>query len=160
MPTENLNLNENCVYVGVDVTFKGTISAPDAVVIAGTVEGDVTARTVHIATGGAIKGSLVANDADIRGALSEKVEIKEFLYLHSTARIEGDISCGDIQAEKGAEIVARAFTVGNATFAEKPTEAAKIYPTEKVAHVVQLKFQGDGSSVPKGLASNGLNPSI
>jgi len=158
MPTENLNLNENCVYVGVDVTFKGTISAPDAVVIAGTVEGDVTARTVHIATGGAIKGSLVANDADVRGALSEKVEIKEFLHLHSTARIEGDISCGDIQVDRGAAIVARAFTVGHVAPAEKPTEMAKIYATERVAQVVQLKLQGEGISVPLGgLVSNASN---
>ena len=152
MSTEKLNLAENCVYVGVDVTFKGEISAPDAVVVAGTIEGDVTWVAVRIAANGAIKGSLVATDADVRGILSEKVEIKQFLYLHSTGRIEGNISCGDIQVERGAVIVATAFTVGNAALAGKPTKTAnaEVHPTEKVAHVVQLKLQAaEGVSVTK-----------
>ena len=58
----------NSGYIGESVIFKGSISAPDVIVVDGTVEGDISAQTVRIGVSGVVKGSLVAVDADIRQA--------------------------------------------------------------------------------------------
>ena len=55
-----------------------------------------------VGTNGAIKGSLSAADAEIKGLLSESAVIKGFLHLRSTGRVAGKISCGDLEVERGA----------------------------------------------------------
>jgi cytoskeletal protein CcmA (bactofilin family) len=76
MSVENLSLNENSAYVGASVTFRGDLIASDTVIVEGTVEGNVTAGSVFVGTNGAIKGSLSAADAEIKGLLSESAVIK------------------------------------------------------------------------------------
>ena len=66
MSVENLSLNENSVYVGASVSFRGDLTASDTVIVEGTVEGNVTAVSVLVGTNGAIKGSLSAVDAEVK----------------------------------------------------------------------------------------------
>ena len=47
---------DNGAYIGKGVTFRGSISAPEAIIVEGTIEGDVTAQTVRIGVGGTIRG--------------------------------------------------------------------------------------------------------
>jgi cytoskeletal protein CcmA (bactofilin family) len=101
----------NVAYIGAGVTLKGAISAPDIIVVEGTVEGDVNARSVRIGVSGVVKGNVVANEAEVLGTLAEKAEIKQFLMVRSTGRIEGSVSCGDVQVEKGAKIAGGVFSV-------------------------------------------------
>ena len=44
-------------YIGAGVTVKGAIVVPDAIVVDGVVEGDVTAQSIRIGPSGAIKGN-------------------------------------------------------------------------------------------------------
>ncbi|MGB6196333.1 MAG: polymer-forming cytoskeletal protein, partial [Methyloceanibacter sp.] len=60
------------------------------------------AGSVFVGTNGAIKGSLSAADAEIKGLLSESAVIKGFLHLRSTGRVAGKVSCGDLEVERGA----------------------------------------------------------
>jgi cytoskeletal protein CcmA (bactofilin family) len=92
MSVENLSLNENSAYVGASVSFRGDLIASDTVIVEGTVEGNVTAVSVLVGTNGAIKGSLSAVDAEVKGLLSQKAESKGFLHLRSTGRVEGKIN--------------------------------------------------------------------
>jgi cytoskeletal protein CcmA (bactofilin family) len=103
---------DNGAYIGKGVTFRGSISAPEAIIVEGTIEGDVTAQTVRIGVGGTIRGNVVANEADVQGTISEKVVIKDFLLLRSTGRVEGQLSCGELQVERGAMIKGD-FVVGD-----------------------------------------------
>jgi cytoskeletal protein CcmA (bactofilin family) len=43
-------------YIGAGVTVKGAIVVPDAIIVDGVVEGDVTAQSIRIGPSGAIKG--------------------------------------------------------------------------------------------------------
>jgi cytoskeletal protein CcmA (bactofilin family) len=70
------------------------------------------AGTVCVGASGAIKGSLPAADAEIKGLFSEKAHIKGFLHLRSTGRIEVKINCSDLEVERDA-VITGAFTVGN-----------------------------------------------
>ena len=46
-------------YIGAGVTVKGAIVVPDAIVVDGVVEGDVTAQSIRIGPSGAIKGNVI-----------------------------------------------------------------------------------------------------
>jgi len=93
-------------YIGAGVTVKGAIVVPDAIVVDGVVEGDVTAQSIRIGPSGAIKGNVISTDVDVSGTLADKADIKEFLLVRASGRVEGHVNCGDVQVERGAEVAA------------------------------------------------------
>jgi cytoskeletal protein CcmA (bactofilin family) len=94
----------NVAYIGEGVTVKGEIAVPDILVVDGIVEGNLTARAIRVGPSGAIKGNIVSTEADVHGTVSEKVEVKQLLIVRSTGRIDGHISYGEVEIEKGAVI--------------------------------------------------------
>jgi cytoskeletal protein CcmA (bactofilin family) len=96
------------------VTVKGAIVVPDAIIVDGVVEGDVTAQSIRIGPSGAIKGKLVSTDIDVSGSLAEKADVKEFLLVRSNGRVEGYVNCGDVQVERGAVLACGTFSVYSA----------------------------------------------
>ena len=112
MSNDNFRLAEpNVAYIGEGVTLKGSISVPDVIVVEGTIEGDVSARSVRIGTSGTIKGNVIASEADVHGSLSEKAEVNNFLLVRATGRIEGSVTCGDVQVERGAVLAGGVFSL-------------------------------------------------
>jgi len=95
---------ENAAYVGAGVAVKGDISAPDALVVDGAVEGDVAARVVIVGPSGQVRGKVNAVEAEIAGAVTGDVHITRLLALRATGRIEGRVSYGEIALEKGAVV--------------------------------------------------------
>ncbi len=93
--------DKSCAFFGEGVTFKGSISAPEKIVVHGTVEGDVVARELLVGTNGTIKGNVRVDQADIQGKILENVEARVCLSLRKTGRIEGSASYGEIEIEKG-----------------------------------------------------------
>lgn len=138
MANNELRLAEpGIAYIGSGVTIRGEITAPDVIVVDGTIEGDVTARSIRIGVSGIIKGNVISTDADVHGCLSEKVEVKEFLLVRATGRIEGSVSCGDFQVEKGAVLAGGVFSVhattadtGAATRMDLPVDRLKLAAAE------------------------------
>jgi cytoskeletal protein CcmA (bactofilin family) len=140
MTTNELRLAEaNVAYIGKGVTIKGQINAPDVIVVDGTIEGNVTARSIRVGASGVIKGNVTSEDADVHGSLSEKVEVKEFLLVRSTGRIEGNVSCGDVQVEKGAVLAGGVFSIH--AKAAKPAEKAASEKTAKQAEKPEAKAE-------------------
>jgi cytoskeletal protein CcmA (bactofilin family) len=107
-------------YIGAGVTVKGAIVVPDAIVIDGVVEGDVTAQSIRIGPAGAIKGNVISTDVDVSGTLAEKADIKEFLLVRASGRVEGHVNCGDVQVERGAVLAGGIFSVYSATADVRP----------------------------------------
>jgi cytoskeletal protein CcmA (bactofilin family) len=100
----------NIAYIGAGVTVKGAIVVPEAIVVDGVVEGDVTAPSIRIGPAGAIKGNVVSSDVDVHGTLGEKADVKESLRVRSGGRVEGRITCGDFEIEKGAVLAGGIFS--------------------------------------------------
>jgi cytoskeletal protein CcmA (bactofilin family) len=100
----------NVAYIGAGVTVKGAIVVPEAIIVDGVVEGDVTAPSIRIGPDGAIKGNVVSSDVDCRGTLGEKAEVKDFLLVRAGGRIEGRVTCGDVEVEKGAVLAGGIFS--------------------------------------------------
>jgi cytoskeletal protein CcmA (bactofilin family) len=110
----------NIAYIGAGVTVKGAIVVPDAIIVDGVVEGDVTAQSIRIGPSGAIKGKVVSTDIDVSGTLAEKADVKEFLLVRSSGRVEGHVNCGDVQVERGAVLAGGIFSVYSAAANVKP----------------------------------------
>ena len=73
MTTNESRLAEaNSVYIGEGVTFKGSITVPDVIVVDGVVEGDITARTVRVGVSGSIKGTVTSIDAEVTAGFATK----------------------------------------------------------------------------------------
>jgi cytoskeletal protein CcmA (bactofilin family) len=144
MKSEEARLGEaRGAYIGPGVVFKGDISGTDEIIVEGVVEGDITATTVCIGEAGIVKGNVVANDADVHGTLSNNAEIKQFLLLRSTGRVEGHITCGDLQVERGA-VIAGDFSVGNSvaqgeTPEREPAPQMQAQPVRRPAPTVRLE---------------------
>lgn len=111
MDTDEFRANgPNAAYIGKGVTVKGEIEVPEVLVVEGTVEGSVEARSLRIGAEGVVKGHVAVDDAEVHGKLADEVEIKELLHVRATGRIEGNVSCGDVQVEKGAVIAGGVFS--------------------------------------------------
>jgi cytoskeletal protein CcmA (bactofilin family) len=91
----------SCAFFGEGVTFKGSITAPERIVVHGTVEGDVVARDLLVGPTGTIKGNVKVDQADVQGKVLQNIEARVCLSLRKTGRIEGSAIDGDIEIEKG-----------------------------------------------------------
>jgi cytoskeletal protein CcmA (bactofilin family) len=101
----------NIVYIGAGVTVKGAIFIPDAIVVDGVVEGDVTAQSIRIGPTGATRGNVVAMDVDVSGTLADNAEIKELPLVRASGRVEGHVNCADVRVERGAVLTGGIFWV-------------------------------------------------
>ena len=55
----------NVAYVGEGVVIKGEFSAPEMIVVDGTIEGTITAQTLIVGPSGSIKGNITATEVDV-----------------------------------------------------------------------------------------------
>lgn len=101
----------SCAYFGEGVVFKGSINAPEKVVVHGTVDGEIIARDLLVGPTGTIKGKVSVDQADIQGKIFEHIEAKVCLSLRKTGRIEGSATYGDIEIEKGGVLSGDVSTI-------------------------------------------------
>jgi cytoskeletal protein CcmA (bactofilin family) len=99
--TDNEAAAEGCAFFGDGVTFKGSISVPQKLVIHGTVEGDIESRELFVGPTGVIKGNVRVDEADVQGKIFENIEATTCLRLGKTGQIEGKAVYGEIEIEKG-----------------------------------------------------------
>jgi cytoskeletal protein CcmA (bactofilin family) len=90
-----------CAFFGDGVTFRGSISVPQKLVIHGTVEGDIESRELLVGPTGVIKGNVRVDEADVQGKIFENIEAKTCLRLGKTGQIQGKAVYGEIEIEKG-----------------------------------------------------------
>ena len=101
----------SCAYFGEGVVFKGSINAPEKVVVHGTVDGEIIARDLLVGPTGTIKGKVSVDQADIQGKIFDHIEAKVCLSLRKTGRIEGSATYGDIEIEKGGVLSGDVSTI-------------------------------------------------
>ena len=112
----------SCAFFGEGVTFKGSIAAPEKIVVHGTVEGDVVARDLLVGPTGTIKGNVKVDQADIQGKVLQNIEARVCLSLRKSGRIEGSAVYGDIEIEKGGVLAGEVSSIKGT---EKTDGAAK-----------------------------------
>jgi cytoskeletal protein CcmA (bactofilin family) len=120
----------SCAYFGEGLIFKGSITAPEKVVVHGTVEGEVVARDLLVGPTGTIKGKVSVDQADVEGKIFDHVEAKVLLSLRKTGRVEGSAKYGQIEIEKGGILSGEVSTSGDnkQTMAQQPPKAQANLP--------------------------------
>jgi cytoskeletal protein CcmA (bactofilin family) len=117
----------SCAFFGEGVTFKGSITAPERIVVHGTVEGDLTARDLLVGPTGTIKGNVKVDQADIQGRVLQNIEARVCLSLRKTGRIDGSAAYGDIEIEKGGILSGEVSSIkGNENREAKKDNGARV----------------------------------
>lgn len=97
----NSNSQQNTIAKGTKIT--GDIVSEGDFRIEGNVEGNIqTPGKVVIGNTGTIKGTLKAENADIEGIFSGKLQLSGTLTLKSTAQVDGEAEVGKLAVEPGA----------------------------------------------------------
>src|ERR1700681_1172379 len=113
------NMGESsCAYFGEGVVFKGSITAPEKVVVHGSVEGEIVARDLLVGPTGIITGRVSVDQANIQGKVFDHIVAKVCLSLRKTGRIEGSASYGEIEIEKGGVLSGEVSTIKSSESSE------------------------------------------
>ena len=95
---------KDCLLIGEGVSVTGNISLPGTVYVYGDVNGEITAREIHVGVGGKVTGDVRVDLADIKGEVMNSIQVKETLIVRATGKISGIISYQSLEIEHGGMI--------------------------------------------------------
>jgi len=93
------------LYVGPGVTLKGEIFGCDTLRVEGSIEGNATARQLVVCSGGSFNGTVEIEEGDVEGKFEGTLNVAGRLFLRAPGRICGTLSYGQIEVERGGEIL-------------------------------------------------------
>jgi cytoskeletal protein CcmA (bactofilin family) len=96
------------LIVGEGIQMKGEITACDRLIVEGQVEVTLKAtRMLEIKPSGHFTGSCEVEVAEVSGVYEGNLTVRGRLTVHAGGRVTGDISYGEIELERGAEITGK-----------------------------------------------------
>lgn len=88
-------------------TITGDINSPADFRLDGHLIGNFQSKgKIVIGPAGSIKGDIICKNADIEGKFEGKIQVQEILNVKSKASIHGEVVCGKLSVEPGAEFSA------------------------------------------------------
>ncbi len=101
--------------VGPSVKIQGDLNSEGNIRIEGGVVGKVqTTQSVHIGEAAKLSADVVAGNAIVAGEVLGNIKVSGNLILQASARIAGDISCGILRVEDGAQFTGKCSMKGAA----------------------------------------------
>ncbi|MBT8474686.1 MAG: polymer-forming cytoskeletal protein [Alphaproteobacteria bacterium] len=95
-----------------DLTIEGDIEVKSGkLVVAGKVDGNITADSVEVREGGAVQGAVKAENVNIQGKHSGKIDCTE-LSLNARSDVRSDVTAKSMTSEKGAKLVGKVQITG------------------------------------------------
>jgi len=96
--------SKNVSVIGPTLVFKGELSADEDLIIEGHVEGTIAHHKKHLTVGvqGRVKADIHASSVIVLGTLVGDIHSKGTVSLAKGADVKGDIFCGRIVMEDGA----------------------------------------------------------
>jgi len=114
------------LVVGPEIVLKGEIKSLDRLVVEGQVEAKMKdCREIEIAETGTFRGKVEFDRADISGVFEGDLTAREYLVVRSTGRVTGTIRFGELEIERGGQIIGdiQVFGEGGAAAAKVVQEA-------------------------------------
>lgn len=94
--------------IGAEAVFRGDFRTKGDIVIAGSIEGEVTSEgKAIIAAGGSVTGKVAAVEIVIEGRLMGDSSASKTLSILGSAQVRGDVTTPVIMIEPGAAFVGR-----------------------------------------------------
>ena len=103
----------NYSQINEDVRIRGTITVSELPVVAGQLDGNIYADTLHIASTAIITGEVSAESVTIDGKVLGSI-VADKVFLSATAHFEGQLHCQNVAVDNGAYVDAK-FTREPAT---------------------------------------------
>jgi cytoskeletal protein CcmA (bactofilin family) len=89
--------------IGAGTIITGDLESNGDIRIDGTLKGNLKGGAkIIIGTDGIVEGNIEGMQADIMGHVTGSTRVKELLYLHGSAEVQGDIYAGKLQVEPTA----------------------------------------------------------
>jgi cytoskeletal protein CcmA (bactofilin family) len=95
---------QGMLYIGSGVVAKGRLTVPSAATVNGTVEGELSAQSLHVMNSGVVTGVAKAEDVVVAGKMEQSATATRLLVIESTGIIHGQIACGELEIRKGGEL--------------------------------------------------------
>ena len=96
----------NCSQINDDVRIRGTITVSEPLIMAGQLDGDIKADTLHILSTAFITGEVTAQSVTIDGRVLGSI-VADKVYLSATAYFEGQLHCQNVAIDNGAYVDAK-----------------------------------------------------
>jgi len=88
-------------------TITGDINSPADFRLDGHLIGNFQSKgKIVIGPAGSVKGDIICKNADIEGRFEGKIQVQEILNVKSKSHIIGEVVCGKLSVEPGAEFSA------------------------------------------------------
>ncbi|MEM0541459.1 polymer-forming cytoskeletal protein [Flavobacterium sp. j3] len=88
-------------------SIKGDIVSPADFRLDGHLIGNFQSKgKIVIGPAGSVTGDIICKNADIEGSFNGKIQVQEMLNIKSKAHIQGEVICGKLSVEPGAEFSA------------------------------------------------------
>ena len=88
-------------------TINGEIISPADFRLDGHLVGNFQSKgKIVIGPAGSVKGDIICKNADIEGKFDGKIQVAEILNIKAKAIIRGEVICGKLSVEPGAEFSA------------------------------------------------------
>ena len=88
-------------------TIKGDVSSPADFRLDGHLVGNFESKgKLVIGPAGSVTGDIVCKNCDIEGKFNGKIQVTELLNLKLKASVHGEVVCGKLSVEPGAEFSA------------------------------------------------------
>lgn len=130
-PANDASAAPNRLVVGRDLTFEGSISTCDHLVVGGSVTSDLDhCRTIDIAPDGSFHGTATVTEADIAGQFEGELTVTGQLRIRATGRVRGRITYGTLAIEPGGRLLG---------IVESTTEPARPQPRSVVLPLHPVK---------------------
>ncbi len=101
------------LVIGGGDELKGRIGSCDTLVVEGTVESTIECRSIEIRASGVVTGEAIVGTATVQGRFDGNLVVTGCLTIHAGGSISGTVRYGEIEIERGAEIVGDIATVAS-----------------------------------------------
>ena len=94
------------LVIGREIVLSGKIASCDRLVVEGQVEAKMKdCHEIEIAETGAFKGQVEFDRADISGIFEGDLTARDHLVVRATGRISGKVRFGELEIERGGQII-------------------------------------------------------
>ena len=113
------------LVVGREIVLKGELKALDRLVVEGQVEAKMkNCREIEIAKTGTFRGKVEFDRADISGVFEGDLTAREYLVVRATGRVVGTVRFGELEIERGGQIIGDIQIIGEGVATTKVVQEA------------------------------------
>ncbi len=113
------------LVIGREIILNGEINSCDLLVVEGKVEATMKeCREIKITETGTFKGQVQFERADISGIFEGDLTAREHLVVRATGRVTGKVRFGELEIERGGQVIGDIQVVGKGAAAGQQAQGA------------------------------------